>query len=224
MKKMLLGIVCLMCISESLGQKLEFTGGINLNRYLDADSFLDGYLPPGLKWDTGYQMALSLRSIRWWHCLPVKVTLRLDYVKGRIDEYYGGMGGGTSYHAAVDKINLGFGFFPVNIKIAKKFWVSIGGELSGRVWDHTTGEKWAFSMYATPPVRTWSLDDDALQLNKDFFFGVSADFSYDFWLSDVWHLAPHYRFYLGLTDEFRNLESSIRSVRNYFEMGIIRRI
>ena len=69
-----------------------------------------------------------------------------------------------------------------------------------------------------------TIDNDSMSINNNVFFGISGRVGYLFNINEKWGLLPYYRFYMGVTDEFKNTEAEIKSMRHSFEIGIVRNL
>lgn len=69
-----------------------------------------------------------------------------------------------------------------------------------------------------------TIENDSMKINRNVVFGLSAIICYDIRIYNDWYLSPQYKFYLGLTPEFKETEESIHSLRHYFEIGVKRKI
>jgi hypothetical protein len=220
MKNIIISTLFCFIISNISGQTIEFSGGMNRNHFFDWQKDNGGYhseYTPG----NGYSAELSLSELNF-DSIPIKISLLVDNYKGSFyTQFYAG-GGSYQSFAETEKTTIGIGLYPLNFTILKKIKLSFGGELSYKIYDRTNGYKAAWGMYGQSSYITFG--DDSVQMNKDFIWGLSGKLSYNFDLNRDWAIAPQYKFYLGMSDEFINVEEGIRSFRHYFEVCIIKRI
>ncbi|MEI8048659.1 MAG: hypothetical protein WCI92_14860 [Bacteroidota bacterium] len=220
MKKIIIYILFCFFISGISGQNIELSGGMNRNNYFDWQKeeghFIAEYTP-----GNGYCAELSLSDFKF-DSLTIKISLLVDNYKGSFYTQDGGLAGAYKTVAEVEKTTLGIGLYPLNFYIFKKIKLSLGGELSYKISDRTNGYKSGWVMYVGSTYMT--IENDSVHINKDFVWGVSGKLSYDFRINQDWFIAPQYKFYLGMSDEFMNTEARIRSMRHNFEISIIKRI
>lgn len=206
--------------SKSSGQNFEISGGVNRNKFGDfhreVGHFISDYTP-----DYGYSFGMSISNFKI-DTLPMRLSLRIDNYKGKFYTTSGGRGGAQKTEAEIEKTTIGLGFYPVNFAILKKIELGIGGELSFKINDKTTGYKSSWSMGA--PGTYMTIENDSVKINKNFFWGFSGRISYDLKINETWFVSPQYKYHLGWSDEFKNTEAKIKSLRHNFEIGIIRRI
>ena len=207
---------------QSHAQKLEFSGGVNRNNYFDGNKdqhHFESEYHPGY----GYSFGIGISEIKKGSS-PPRFALRLDRSTGKIYTHKGSLASGYTTEAEVAKTTLGLGFYPFNFKVLKRIQFSIGMDLSFRISDKTSGYKkwWEGSQIVRGGYMT--IDNDSMSINNNVFFGISGRVGYLFNINEKWGLLPYYRFYMGVTDEFKNTEAEIKSMRHSFEIGIVRNL
>ena len=68
-----------------------------------------------------------------------------------------------------------------------------------------------------------NLDNDSVDICKEFNFGILSRLGYSIKLHDQWYVVPEYNFYWGLTNEFANIETGVKSFRHYLMLGVVKR-
>lgn len=133
-----------------------------------------------------------------------------------------GLGGGLTTKAEVDKYIISLGIYPVNLHVLKNTNISIGGHLGFLLANKTTGYKisWGTGM----PMNIVSLDNDSIQINNGFYYGLSGIISYSFKITNNLSIVPQYIIYIGLRDEFKNSLAKTKSLRQNLEIGFVKKI
>jgi hypothetical protein len=221
MMKKFFSITLLLFVFSSLtSQNLEFFGGMNRNRYYDLEKEdphrRSEYFP-----DYGYSLGICVSGIET-NILPVKFSLVFDHFNGGFNIRTGGLGSSSSTEAEVKKSTLGLAFYPVNLTFWKHLQFSLGGLLSFRIAEKTSGEKHSWTMGSAPV--TISLDDYPENIHRSIVFGLSGSLSYDIAIHEKWFVSPQLKMYLGLSKEFWHIEMGIHSFRPEFDIAVIRRI
>lgn len=217
MKSICLIFVYSLIASVSFTQNTEVWMGANYNKYFesgDKDSHVLTANKPGF----GYCLGVTFKSCQEnWS--PMRFSVFIDNYRGTIDNGFYGLGGSTSIYAEVEKTTFGVGFLPVNFKILKRVDLSLGGEARIRIYDRTSGYKaWRIG----PDSFSKNLTDYPYSIHKGFFFGVCGKIGYDFLMPANWTLSPQYKFYYGLTEEFKNTDFNTKSLRHYILIGMYR--
>ncbi len=220
MKKIIVYLVFCFIISNISGQNIELSGGMNRNQYFDRQKdeghFMAEYAP-----GNGYSIGLSFSDLKI-DSLAIRISLIIENNKGKFYLQSGGQGGTIRTEAEVEKTTVGIGLYPLNFDIFKKIKFSFGGEFSIKINDNTRGYKSTWMSNGSSTYKT--IENDSVQINNNFIWGISGQVSYDFRINQDWTIAPHYKLYLGMSDEFKNTETKIRSIRQNYEIGIIKRI
>lgn len=202
--------------SDLLGQKIEIFGAGNRNSFYDYPKY-GTHFNGEYNSDYGYSFGISLDGIAI-DSFPLKFTLGLNNYRGKIRISNGGLGGGSTTNAEINKYCIGLGIFPVNCKlIFKKMQLNIGGEFSFLMDETTTGYKYFWIMGNNSVIK---LGNGSLQINKKIYFGIISRIAYEVNIKKDWFIIPNYFFYLGMTDEFQNIEAKTKSFRHYIGLGI----
>ncbi len=215
-------VILLMFITASrhiIGQDILVSGGINTHSYCDFQKD-HGHYKTDYTGGQGFSFGAGIVS------LPVRrsqvdIFIRFDYFTGKFITTQGGLGGATLTHATVGKSTLSIGCYPVQFSVFKKVHFSLGAEYSLLLSDDTKGYQTAWTLGGIN--RYTVIDHDPGKINNHHFFGLGAVIRYGFRLSEHWVLMPQYRFYLGLTNGFNHIEAAIKSYRNHYEIGILKR-
>ena len=220
MKNIIISILLYFIVSNMSAQTIEVSGGINQNHFFDWEKEYVGFkadYTPG----NGFSAALSLSELKF-DSIPLKFSFLIDNYKGSFNKQLITNGGGYQSVVSIEKTSIGIGFYPMNITLLKKIELSIGAEVSYKIYGITKGYKSTWALNGQNSNVTF--DDGSVQINKDFIWGLSGMLSYNLKLNSDWSIAPQYKFYLGMSDEFSNIEDGIKSFRHYFELSIFKRI
>jgi hypothetical protein len=217
MQKLILQTILLFSFYNLNAQTVEFSGGLNKNSYFDFvknnGHSISSYTP-----GNGYSLGLSISDFRI-DTVRMRITIMLDNYNGKIYTTNGSLAGGSETKAEVTKTTLGMGLYPVNLSAKKSFHFSFGGELHYKLMHQTTGYK--LGWHVTDPNKYMTIDNDSVSINKNLFFGLSARIHYDLNIYKNWFFSPQYKFYFGISDEFKNTEQAIKSMRHNFLIGFV---
>ncbi len=170
---------------------------------------------------SGYSFNINLDNV-YLDTFLFKFSLNFTKYDGGIMTTDGGLGGNSTTKADVEKHVLGISIFPINIKIFKELRLNFGGEFSYLINSDVTGTKSSWNMASGG--KNIDLADESVDIFKEFNFGIISRIGYNFKVFKLWYLVPEYNFYLGLTNDFDNIESNVSSIRHYFMLGVVNRI
>jgi len=125
--------------------------------------------------------------------------------------------GGSTSNFTSNKYVVNAGVFPVNVELEKNIRFNLGGQFSYLLAQSIVGEHVKYR--ANEGQERIKMDSDFFDTRRNLYFGISARLSYDIELQNDWILAPQYNFYLGLTTEFKNIESKTNSMRHLIGIG-----
>ena len=209
----------LLIVTFSYGQKIEFSGGINQNSFFDLQA-QDNHLQTKYDAGYGYSAGIFIYDIKF-DTIHIGLSLRYDYYQGSFYSENSGLSYGHSTKAEVKKSTVGIGLYPLNFSVLNKIRFHFGIEFSVKLDDQYSGYKSSWSI--GPPLTT-TTDSTLKYLDRSNFWGICGRISYDFKINENWFIAPQYRFYFGLSEEFNDVEAKIKSMRQSLEIGIIRKI
>jgi len=202
-------------VSATRAQSLEIAGGANMNTFYTFDRNLDFSKPKNLV-NFGYSVSISMDDFKIGK-LPLRISLILNNYRG---DFHGGFslaGGGTSTNATINKYDIGLDVYPVHVTFKKNFQVSIGGELNALLYDDIEGYQ---DTWGGPNFKRFNLADKTIRIDCAFTLGMVWRVAYTIALKNNWYIVPQYRFCWGLTNDFKNIEIGIKSIRNYLEVGV----
>lgn len=158
--------------------------------------------------------------------MKLRLTISYDKYGGKLEAYNGGLGGGGTTTAEIDKSVLSMGIFPLNFKIKKRLDINVGFELSVLLAESFSGTRWGWMMGQPPDGGSYSYDlaESYDRYSEALYFGLKGRIAYDFKISDTFVISPQYAFYLGLSKEFREFPYETKSMRHYFCIGFEKRI
>lgn len=213
MKKAFLFLLTLLS-GITFAQSFELAAGFNINTFYEfieenphyASEYTNG---------NGYAIKGSIENLRLLDSiLPIRLEINYTNYKGHSEIRTGGQSYGQTEYADIDKSVLGFGIYPLLLRIHKGFRVELGLEVDFLVSDNSSGYYQSWSM--NNPAETGEIPEK----NNTLTFGAILQTGYAFTLKNNWFIYPRYHLYAGITDDFGNTHS----LRNQFEVGLIRRI
>jgi len=198
------------------GQKIELFGGASKNIFHDyhkSDAHYNSSYNSGL----GYCAGIGIDSIKidW---LTLRFTLQFDQYKGKLDVSDGGLGGGYTTVANVDKSILSLGVFPINFRFFHRLDLNFGFELSGLIYESFNGTSSGWIM--NQPNWSYNLQDKYDHYSSKVYFGLQGRIAYDFNLSKSIWISLQYMYYFGLSNEFVEFPNETKSMRHYLSIGL----
>lgn len=218
-------LIIIFLLTSSLttfGQKsIELLGGYcknNFHDYLKDEGHYQSSYEPG---NNGYSVGIGLENIKvdW---LTMRFTLRYDKYDGKILASDGGLGGGYTTNASIDKSLLTLGLFPVNLKFFKSIDINIGLEISRLIRENVLGTASGWQM--GQPNWSEDLNDRYDRYNNNLHIGLKTRIAYDIKMGNDLFLSPQYQIYYGISNEFEEFPESTKSIRHYFCIGIEKKI
>jgi len=203
----------------SLGQQLGISGGYCTNYFYDFNND-ESTIRTEYEEGSGSHININLDNV-YLDTFLFRFSLNFTKYYGSIKTVDGGRTGTSSTTADVEKYILGLAIFPINIKILNELKINIGGEFNYLLNSNVTGTKSSWSIVSNG--KKINLADGTVDILKEFNFGITSRIGYAVKLKNSWSIVPEYNFYLGLTNEFENIESNVKSFRHYFMIGFINR-
>lgn len=219
MKKIFIGLFFISSLS-AFSQTIEIIGGLNQNNFFDFQEG-EGHFKSSYTSDYGYTIRLGLDDIKadW---MSLRLTLSYDKYSGSLTASDGGLGGGYTTNARIDKSVISLGVFPLNFKILDRIDLNFGLELSGLINEKFSGT--SSGWLTGHPNWSYDLIDKYDRYNSRFYLGLSGRIAYDFYISDNLAISPQYSYYFGLSNEFDEFPDETKSMRHYFCIGLQRKL
>lgn len=199
---------------NSEGQTLGMSAGLNRNIYYVFHSNYEGW--PKNSAGSGYTFFIDLNEVNFLDTLPLRFTVRYGQYTGTINTHFNSLAGSSTTYAEIEKYNLGAAIYPMNFKIGNKVNLSFGCDFNYTLNGSMNGYHNSYVMNYW--YRTTELDPD--KYFSKFNVGVIFLADYSFKLNEKFNLYFQYTFYLGLTDEFRNIEQDVKSMQHQIGIGI----
>ncbi|MEX1192499.1 MAG: hypothetical protein WEA99_11040 [Brumimicrobium sp.] len=219
MKKILNGLIFLSSLT-GFSQNIEIIGGFNNNNFYDFQQN-EGHFSSSYESDYGYTFRIGIENIKvdW---MTLRFTLSFDNYVGKLTASEGGLGGGYTTNAKVDKSIISLGVFPINFKIIDRINLNFGFELSRLISESYSGTNSGWLMGQS----NWSynLNDKYERYSSKTYFGLRGRVAYDFNISDKLAISPQYSYYFGFSNEFDEFPKVTKSMRHYFCIGLQRKI
>ncbi len=198
-------------------QSFEISGSRNKNNFFSFKKD-EGHYITKFESDAGYSATLSLENL-FSDSITFRITVDFINYRGSIYTTDGGLGGASTTEATVRKDVLGLGIYPFNFTSTNKiFHLDIGGEFSFLMNSSTAGHQYSWQ-YGTPSKYTDLVDGS---INNNFYLGLVARVAGQLAMGKKWSLTPQLLLYLGLSNEFRNIETDVHSFRASLGLGIKR--
>ena len=216
--------ILLLVLSQSLmleAQSLELFGGKNWNDFYDfkdGEGHFHSVYTPG----SNYSFGLAIDSVRVdWTIL--RCTFRFEKYSGALIASDGGLGGGSTTKAEIEKSVLTVGVFPLNINVFKRLEFNLGFEISSFINESFSGSKsaWNLNNFSIP---TRELESSYDRYSSRFYVGFRIRVAYNQPIGSRYVITPQYSFYFGRSNEFIEFPEATRSMRRFVGLGIKRRL
>ena len=217
MKARLVLLLSILIIWSGTAQELEIYGGGNLTRFYDrvGDYYhnLNKYTP-----GPGAQLGLGFEHVKMGP-IPIGMTFSLEKYSGKFYVNNVGLGGGSETEAKVEATSIHLALYPFNIKLLKRHLeISLGWEASLLLQEKVQGvHKWRVLGIGSYEKE---ISDQMYSYSKKLNSGPIGRICYSFAFGKSWELVPQYKFYLGLTRRFQNLETDVWYSQHLFELAI----
>ena len=211
-------VVLMFAFSSVFAQRIGYFGGLNRNHFYDfkSDDKL-AYFESNYTTGTGFEFGFSVEDIRI-DSIPLRFTASISNYKGIVSVEDGYLLGGSTSNFTSNKYVLNAGIFPINMEFDKNIRFNLGGEFSYLLAQSIVGDHVKYR--ANEGQEKVKMDSDFLDTRRNLYFGINARLSFDIELQNDWILAPQYNFYLGLTNEFNNIEAKTNSMRHLIGIGL----
>ena len=211
-------IILLFAFSSVFAQRIGYFGGLNRNNFYDfKNNDKLTYYEANYTTGIGFEFGVSIENIQI-DSIPMRFTVSISNYKGNVAVEDGYLLGGSTSNFTSNKYVVNAGIFPVNVKLEKNIRFNLGGQFSYLLAQSIVGEHVKYR--ANEGQERIKMDSDFFYTRRNLYFGISARLSYDIELQNDWILAPQYNFYLGLTTEFKNIESKTNSMRHLIGIGL----
>lgn len=207
------------CFS-AIGQNIELYGGQNTNHFHDYGQNV-GHFQSSYNPGYGYSFGLAVDSIKadW---MTLRFTLKFDKYSGSLTASDGGLGGGYTTEAEIEKSLISFGVFPFNFQIIKRIDFNLGFEISKLISESYKGTSSGWVM--GQPNWHYDLQERYSKYGSSISFGLSSRLAYNLQIGECITIYPQYSFYFGLSKEFIEFPESTKSVRHFIGIGIKKRV
>ena len=217
MLKLLFSILFFLHFININGEKIELSGGLIKNNYFDyshdKEHFRSKYSS-----GNGYSIGFSLEK-NIIDSFLLKSTFKVENFEGALYTSNGGLAGNRVTDIEVNTLCIGLDIYPLNTKILKVINLNFGVSCNYLLKNEITGFQ-SWSGYFANGIQYFS-SQNSNSINNNFRIGVICRFAYEILVHNNLFLLPQYLFYLGLTNEFRNIEANTKSNRHSIEIGIM---
>ena len=201
----------------TFGQKLEFYTGTLQNNFYDKYKN-EGHYSSNYSGNWGFSLGCAIDSLKFeWHTL--RISIQYDLYSGNMYASDGSLGSGCSVDGQIQKGILSLSINPINIrKLIHRMQLSIGITGSILIHESFSGDyrSWIISQ-GTSIVR---LEDKFNSYSSNLTFGLQLLINYRIPISEGLELVPQYSIYYGLTKELKQFPQGMKSIRNYFLIGL----
>jgi len=217
--KLIISILIVISCLPVFGQNIELFGGLNTNNFYDREN--EGHYQSSYNSGSGYSFGLAIDSIRadW---MTLRLSLKFDKYSGNLTASDGGLGGGYTTTAEIDKSLISLGVFPLNFRIFKRIDLNIGFEISKQISESYKGISNGWLM--GEPNWSYDLQERYNKYSNSINFGLSARLAYNLQINESITISPQYTFYFGLTKEFIEFPEATKSIRHFIGIGIKKRL
>lgn len=215
MDKLVFTSCFLLIFFSSSGQELEIYGGLNHQSFYDATG-TDSWR---YHRDGGSIIGVSICEVPLGE-LDLRITASLNSYRGTVHWGYQAQGSGSNTEFNTKRYDIGVGVFPFNVLIIKHIHLNIGSELKILISDQTNGFTKSWSLPNFDP-KTTIIGQEGRDIHHDLHLGVIGRIAYAIHFTDAWLVLPQYSCYLGLTPEFAGAGPKIKSLRQYFCLGVL---
>jgi hypothetical protein len=202
------------------GQKIELFGGQNRNIFFDSGQ-ASGHFNSSYNSGLGFIAGIGVDSVKvdW---MTMQFRLQFEKYSGELKASDGGLGGGNSTQALIDKSIITLGLFPLNFRILKSIDLNFGLEISRLLDEYFNGTTGGWMM--GKPNWSENLQDKYSRFSSLTYFGIRSRISYDFLLTQSIFISPQFSYYHGLSREFDEFPQQTRSRRYSFGIGFKKEI
>ncbi len=220
MKKILVFVIICFISYQLIGQSVGVSAGLNRNQFYYPGK-QDIHTSATYNYDYGYSMGISIEDLKL-DSLSIKLTLEFFNYNGKIHTESSGLGAGSSTSAQVSKNIIGIGIYPYQLRLFQKVKILFGGEMNVLMSNKTSGTMYSWRMTDN---HQYEFSERAIKnINGNLNFGLSSQVCYSIKLLNNWVIVPEYQFYLGLSNEFKNIELPTKSFRHYFKLGLTKKL
>lgn len=200
----------------TIGQTLTLSAGPNYGRFYDFSKneaqYRKEYSP-----EMGYRICATWSDSRLGSIFNLKFSAGIEEYGGKFYSSNGGLGGFTLENGSLKKQIVFIEFYPLNTELFPKLFLSTGAGCNVKLKQQLTGyrSQWAISSPPIPDLELSSINGFVTHFN----FGLSATLTYEFNIGHL-RIMPGYSYYLGLSREFRHLQSPAKSQRHCLQVGM----
>ena len=217
LKSIFLVVLNLLCISNTTqAQSIEFRAGLNQNKFFDIQKGEAPYNTPIYSSELGSYFSISLNDVKV-DSFYYDISIAFENYSGTARARSGGIGGGRSVNAEINKSVLSIGVVPFKQKLHKNLNLDVGFVFSILVNESFNG---TVTQSAGNIPTTTSLTQEYTKFNSAITFGLLARLNYNIDINDKLVLSPFYAYYIGIINEFIDFPASTKSMRHQLGIGI----
>lgn len=207
--------LCVLFSCTLYAQNTEITAGYIQNNFFDFEKD-EVYNSSNYSSKGGFGLELGIDEVMI-DSIKVRFTLSYSKYSGKIRNYSGGKGSGTTIRANVHKSIVSLGFFPLNFKILDRIDLNFGVEGSMLLHERFSGSNSSWNIIGGGGTQDLG---EAERFNARFYAGACGRLAYEIHWSEHIIISPQYSFHLGLTQEFEDYSTETKSMRHFFGLGV----
>ena len=216
--KQVFTMLLMLCNLTLFSQKLELIAGMNKNIFFDYQKN-EGHFNSAYDSQLGYSVHIATEDVKI-DFVKWRFTLGYEKYGGEINARDGGLGGGYTTKAEIDKSVISVGVYPLNFKIIRSIDINVGFEVAALISENVIGTHSGWQMGTNG--YSYNLNDKYKRFSAKTYFGLRGRVAYDFHISDKMAISPQYSYYFGLSKEFSEFPEFTVSMRHFFGIGIQR--
>lgn len=209
-------LLCVFNGIEAIAQSIEFSCGLNSNKFYNLHNDYAPYNYSIYTSQTGIYVGVSIEDLTI-DSFPIHISLIYETVGGTASVRTGGLGGGRSLKVATDKSLISLSLTPFKLKVYKQLNIKLGPVFSILLNETFRGTK---SESAGAQQSTIDLQKIGNSFNSKVYLGFQARISYDIPLNYNFALSFQYHYYIGLLNEFQESPRNSKSMRHSLGIGI----
>ena len=208
-----LSLVLLGLSTNTFGQSIGLSGGINYNIFYDLQNSSQ-HFSTNYSYKPGYTAKIGFDPISI-DDFTIKFLLQIENIRGNFYTSAGGLGYNNSSHGAINNTYLGLGVFPFNFIIFNKLHINLGTLIHYKVSDHSRYEKTNWVLSPNGIIQSSRYD---VNFTRSWILGANAVVALPIKMTKTFLLSPYLQIHHSLSSYFKYLETNVHTFQ--FESGI----
>lgn len=217
LKSIFLFVLLTLCLFNSTNaQTIELRAGLNSNMYFDLQNGEAPYNTPSYSSEIGNYFGVSFKNLKV-DSFYYEVSIAYENYGGTARARSGGLGGGRSVNAEINKSVISIGIIPFNQTLFKGLNLDAGFIFSFLIDETFNG---SLTQAAGNIPTTTSLMEEYNKFNSTVTLGLQARLNYSIAINEKYVLSPFYTYYFGILNEFTNFPARTKSMRHQLGIGL----